>query len=118
MSDFLLKLGKEGEDTVCKALLNQGYKIVARNEYTKYGEIDIVSKKHDHLLFIEVKTRTSFRFGYGDEAVNYYKQKHFCKSVLCWIGQNKKEDYEVRLKVATVHFDQNSAPKITWLRML
>jgi len=49
-------IGKIGEDTACKFLVKQGYKIVDRNYLKKWGEIDIVAQKSNKLHFIEVKT--------------------------------------------------------------
>ena len=70
--------GNIGEDLAAAYLEDKGFEIVARNYQTKTGEIDIIAQKgrtgHEVMHFIEVKLRTNLRFGYGAEAVNYYKQ--------------------------------------------
>lgn len=53
-------MGKFGEDFACDYLVDKGYKILKRNFFTRYGEIDIVTKSHDSLVFVEVKTRAYF----------------------------------------------------------
>ncbi len=69
------ELGIQGEVTAKEYLENLGYKIVATNYKNKIGEIDIICKDKDVLVFVEVKTRQSIKFGYPREAVNYYKQQ-------------------------------------------
>lgn len=54
------EIGKFGEDIACDYLVDKGYKILSRNFFTRYGEIDIVTKLRDSLVFIEVKTRAYF----------------------------------------------------------
>lgn len=62
-------LGEKGEDIACELLKKAGYKILQRNFSGKFGEIDIIAISGDTLVFIEVKTRKSLRFGMPEEAV-------------------------------------------------
>ena len=75
-----IDLGKLGEEIACKYLQQEGYKIVYRNYRTRFAEIDIIAEKNNILSFIEVKTRTSQKFGEPVEAVTLAKQKkiHRC----------------------------------------
>ena len=57
------RVGTEQESRVQEYLQTQGYEIVARNFFTKHGEIDIIAKKEGYLIFIEVKYRADERFG-------------------------------------------------------
>jgi putative endonuclease len=68
--------GKYGEDLAAVYLQTRGYQIVFRNFHSKYGELDLVVKKNNLLVFVEVKTRTQDRFGTPGEAVGARKQKH------------------------------------------
>lgn len=68
--------GKSGEELAAVYLQTQGYQIIFRNFHSKYGELDIVAKKNNCLVFIEVKTRTQDRFGTPGESVDDRKQKH------------------------------------------
>ncbi len=70
-----IKIGSIGEQLAVDYLKNKGYYILDRNYRTKLGELDIVAKKNNLIVFIEVKTRTSDKFGVPSEAVNYKKQK-------------------------------------------
>lgn len=67
--------GKYGEDLACRYLLKLGYKIIERNFRIKGGEIDIVALDGETLVYVEVKTRTSYRFGRPEESITYYKLK-------------------------------------------
>jgi len=54
-----LALGKYGEDLACEFLKSQGYQILKRNFREKYGEIDIIAREKETLVFVEVKTMVS-----------------------------------------------------------
>lgn len=76
-----IKLGKYGEDLACRYLQGQGYEILTRNfRCHRFGEIDIIAEKKSVISFIEVKTRSSTRFGRPIEAVTVMKQRkiHRC----------------------------------------
>lgn len=69
------QVGREGEDAAVRFLEGEGYRIVARNVRFRHGEIDIVAEEGGALVFVEVKTRRSDRFGTAAEAVNGAKQR-------------------------------------------
>lgn len=66
-------LGKEGEAVVYNYLKNKGYKILEINYKNVIGEIDIIALHNSTYVFIEVKTRSSLKFGSPKEAINSYK---------------------------------------------
>ncbi len=61
--------GKKAEDFATDLLQKNGYKILERNFRSRFGEIDIIAQDRDTLVFVEVKARTSRRFGLPEEAV-------------------------------------------------
>lgn len=67
-------LGLSGEQQAKKYLIKQGYKVLETNYKTVLGEIDIIAKKDDVIVFIEVKTRSNTKFGLPRESVTAYKQ--------------------------------------------
>lgn len=82
-------VGAEQETKVQEYLETQGYEIVARNFYTKYGEIDLIAKKDGYLVFVEVKYRADGRFGAPEEAVDFRKQKKIIAVAQYYIYKNK-----------------------------
>lgn len=75
MSDKIQK-GKEAEDLAADFLSHQGYEIVERNYRYKRSEIDLIVRKENWLVFVEVKMRSSDAFGYPEEFVDYKKAKN------------------------------------------
>ncbi len=70
------RIGKWGEDTAVAHLSQRGYEILARNARTPYGEIDIIAKQGDTIIFIEVKTLTSSRNFFPEQNVTARKRAH------------------------------------------
>jgi putative endonuclease len=69
------RLGAVGEERAAAWYLARGYEVVARNWRCRDGELDLVVAGHGHVVFCEVKTRTSDRFGLPAEAVTARKQQ-------------------------------------------
>lgn len=97
-----IKKGKMGENEAIKYLISQGYRIVDRNYRTKLGEIDIIAIKSNVLVFVEVKTRTSAKYGYPYEAVNWKKREKIYKTSLIYIKYKKMEGYQIRYDIIEV----------------
>ena len=68
-------LGEKGEAIAIDYLKDRGYNILQTNFRSKFGEIDIIAKDKDTLVFIEVKTRTSKQFGLPEESIRPWKLK-------------------------------------------
>ena len=85
--DKMDNIGKFGEDVASKYLEEKGYKIKERNYRTFLGEIDIISEYKGNIIFVEVKTRRSDRFGYPEEAINFNKQRKIIKNALCYLAK-------------------------------
>jgi len=80
-------IGKFGEDIATKYLEEKGYKIKERNFRTFLGEIDIICEYRGNIIFVEVKTRRSDKFGYPEEAINFNKQRKIIKNALCYLAK-------------------------------
>ncbi len=100
-------IGKFGEDVSCDYLVKSNYKIIERNFRCRQGEIDIVAydNKNNEIVFVEVKTRTDFKFGFPSEAVNVVKQRHILNSAKYYLYCNRMENRYVRLDVIEVVVD-------------
>ena len=80
------ELERDGQQKAERALNSQGYEILDRNWRTAEGEIDLVARDGDALVFIEVKTRTSTRFGHPFEAITPGKLVHLRRLAASWIA--------------------------------
>lgn len=100
-------IGKFGEDVACKYLIKNDYEIIDRNFSCRQGEIDIIAYdlKNKEIVFFEVKTRTSFNYGFPSEAVNNIKQKHILNSVKYYLYCKGLQDCFVRIDVIEIVID-------------
>ena len=99
-------LGKIGEDLACMYLENINYTIVYRNFRCKQGEIDIIARDNNELVFIEVKTRTNKRYGKPVEAVTNVKQKHIKIATEYYLYKKHIKNEYIRLDVIEVYIDE------------
>lgn len=102
MSKESLNLGSLAEEKARGFLKSNGYKILRRNYKTKLGEIDIIAKDKDTFCFVEVKCRSSDRFGTGFEALNSRKQNQISKAALIYLKENKLLDRKARFDVVSL----------------
>jgi putative endonuclease len=96
------ELGKKGEEVAIRFLKKNGYQVIKRNYVCKMGEIDIIAKEKDTLVFIEVKTRTSTTFGPPQLAVNPKKQSQMSKVALNFLKEKRLEDVKARFDVVAI----------------
>src|SRR5919201_38527 len=81
-----LRRGALGEKLACRYLKRNGYKVLFRNFRGRTGgEIDVVCRDRDTLVFVEVKTRGRENFGRPVEAVDRQKQKRISRGALAWL---------------------------------
>lgn len=100
-----IEKGKKGEDFVNITLKNYGYEILCRNFRCCMGEIDIIYKRQNFIVFGEIKTRYSNKFGIPCEAVNFKKQQKIRKTALFYIQKNRIRNKFLTFDVIEVLFD-------------
>ncbi len=91
--------GKIGEEIAVKFLTKKGFKILRRNYRYGKGEIDIIAMDGDKLIFVEVKTRISDRFGTPEDSVTIKKRKQLRKIADAFLQTNEVEFSECRFDV-------------------
>ncbi len=96
------QLGKTGENQAIKYLRNEGYKIRSRNFRTKFGEIDIIAKDKDTLVFVEVKTRSGTGFGNPEESITPGKIGRIIKACEYYLLLNRLESSPYRIDVIAI----------------
>jgi putative endonuclease len=95
-------LGRKGEDLAASHLRNLGWEILERNYRTKLGEIDLVCRDHDSIVFVEVKTRASADFARPDESVTQRKRAKLRRLVEDYLVTHRLESRDVRFDVLGV----------------
>ncbi len=100
------ELGKKGEEIALRFLKKKGYRIIERNYVCKMGEMDIIAKEKDTLVFIEVKTRTSTKFGPPQLAVHSSKQRQLSKVALNYLNEKRLKDVKARFDVVAILLEQ------------
>lgn len=101
-----MKLGEKGEELARRFLKKKGYKLIKQNYKTPLGEIDIIAKDKDTLVFVEVKTRESIEFGYPFESVNYVKRQKIAKVAMSYL-KRFKEVPPCRFYVVSIYYDSD-----------
>jgi len=101
-------LGRQGEELAACFLEKNRFNIVCRNYTCVFGEIDIIAQKDRTVSFIEVKTRTTGRYGKPQEAIHLSKQKKISRAALEFIQRHGLEDRKARFDVITVQFSGGS----------
>lgn len=94
--------GKAGEELAAAFLAKEGYRILERNFRSPLGEIDIVAVDKGTLVFVEVKTRSSNKFGLPEEAVNHRKQHQMTKAAQLYISRKRLFNSPARFDVVAV----------------
>lgn len=102
------ELGRQGEETAASFLKKHGYKILDRNFRTRFGEIDIVARKDRTVCFIEVKTRTSMRFGLAAEAVTARKQEKILLAARQYLLESGASEEQYRFDVIEVYMGEQT----------
>ena len=106
-------LGTWAEQQALIYLQNFGYFLIAKNYHSKYGEIDLIVKNHQYLVFIEVKARSKTKYGQAIEVISYSKQKKIIKTALQFLNQNSQfNDDFCRFDVICFDFDHKISKSV------
>lgn len=97
------EIGDFGESIACSHLEKKNIQIIKRNYHCRAGEIDIIARDGDCLVFCEVKTRRSSDFGMPSEFVDFRKQEKIMKTALYY---TMRDDIEMRFDVIEVFYTQ------------
>ena len=94
--------GAQGEADARAYLTQKGARILAMNYRRPTGEIDIIARQGGTILFVEVKRRSSLRYGRPAEAVNRQKQGHILRTAQLYLQEKRLEDVPIRFDVIEV----------------
>ena len=96
------KFGEKGESLAARFLKKNGYKIIEQNYRTQLGEIDIIAREKKTIVFVEVKSRRSTRFGNPKWAVTPKKQRKISMVALYYLKTTRQTDVKARFDVVAI----------------
>lgn len=97
------KLGKRGEDIAVKYLKKNKYKIVEQNYHAgRYGEIDIIARDRDQIVFIEVKAKTDKQFGSPEQELTHNKKKKLHRAIHNYLFKHFLQDKPWRMDLIAI----------------
>ena len=102
MSQARISLGKSGEDLACRELERRGYAIIARRYRVRGGELDVVARDGETIVFVEVKTRVGRMFGEAAEAVTPLKQLRITRLAEEYLMRHRLVDCPCRFDVVSI----------------
>ena len=94
--------GSLGESAAAEYLRKKRYRIVGMNYACRYGEIDLIAETREHIVFVEVKTRSSESTGLPEEAVTREKRRRYEEIALAYLRSSTLGSMYVRFDVASV----------------
>ncbi len=111
-ADSRQSLGRLGEVLAGAYLKNKGYSILEKNLHTPYGEIDLVSRHKDTIVFVEVKTRGNSSLGPPEISITARKAQHMRNAAEYYIQQHPELEAEWRIDLVTIQMHADHSPAL------
>jgi putative endonuclease len=105
-------LGQWGETLAADYLARQGYAVLDRNVRTPYGEIDLLARKEDTLVFVEVKTRSGDAYGNPEASITPAKRQHLIAAAQAYLQAHPEIDLPWRIDVIAIRKRRTATPEI------
>ena len=99
-----ISFGSYGEKIASQYLTTKGYDILERNFKKRYGDIDIIAKENEVLVFIEVKTRRNLSFGYPEESITPRKVRSIEKYAEYYLNKSNHSYSAIRIDMVSILF--------------
>lgn len=116
LSETIKSFGKKGEDLAVSHLRSLNYEIIAKNYFSSYGEIDIIARQKNLLIFVEVKSRSS-NFEAAFSSVSQSKQRKLAKTAMHFLSRHKiYEEMFTRFDVIAIVKGQNGEYKLNHMQ--
>jgi len=113
VSKTTTQLGKSGEEKAVEFLEGHGIEILTRNFRSPYGEVDIIGRKGEQVIFFEVKTRTSDTCGYPEDSVTPKKKERLVETALFYLQEKNLLLNNWRIDVISILLEENEL-KYEW----
>lgn len=102
-----LELGRLGEDLALQKIRKLGYRCLVRNYRCSLGEVDLIARDGDTLVFIEIKTRRGRPLEFAKEAISRKKRRQLSKVALSYIRDHDCADVKSRFDVVAISLQGN-----------
>ncbi|MCL2654165.1 MAG: YraN family protein [Coriobacteriia bacterium] len=110
------ELGRRGEEAAAVFLQGIGQHIIAQNWRCRFGEVDLITRDGDTIVFCEVKTRKSVRAGQPAEAITLKKQQKYSRLAMLWLNQYADTDCAARFDAVSILVTGEHRAQITLLK--
>ena len=107
------RFGNKAENLAARFLISKGYKILKHQYRTRGGEIDLIARDGDEIVFVEVKARTSNEFGYPEESVTRSKLQKIQRTAELFLSKSKFKNVPYRIEVIAIEYRGDDDPIIT-----
>ena len=105
------RIGHIGEEIAMTFLEQKGYEVLDRNARTHFGEIDIVARRKETTVFVEVKTRATSSLGPPFLNVTREKQRHLIRNALCYLKRRGRVYSDWRIDIVSVKLNDRHEPE-------
>ncbi|KPA15952.1 Uncharacterized protein family UPF0102 domain protein [Candidatus Magnetomorum sp. HK-1] len=105
MKDKRHQLGRDSEHLAAQYLKKNGYEIIQHNFRTRQGEIDIIARENNTIVFVEVKSRRSTSYGHAVQALTRKQQIRLSKTALTYLYQHQLLNRSARFDVVAIQQD-------------
>ena len=107
MSTGNISLGKKGEDEAARFLASLGYRLLERNYRCRFGEVDLIAKDGQSIVFVEVKTRANENYGTPKHSVDDRKQRRISLASQDYMVKKGLTESAARFDVVSITEDKN-----------
>ncbi len=112
-----LAVGARSEDIALQHLTGQGHVLLRRNFRCRLGEIDLIMRDADTLVFVEVRHRRRNRFASAAQSVNIHKQRKIVRAAAFFLGRHRNlAQVPVRFDVVALDRPGDGGLELTWVR--
>ncbi len=109
-------IGNQAEEMALNYLQSKGLMVIDRNFQTKMGEIDLIMKDQNELVFVEVRMRADASFGDGAATVDARKQRKICLTALAYLQRHKLNEHFCRFDVISIQHKNTQTNHINWIK--
>lgn len=103
--------GRTGEEAAALFLTGRGYELLAANQRTRAGELDLILRRGPQIVVVEVKARGSEDFGTGLEAISPRKARRLRAAAVWWLAERGLFPCQVRFDAVVVTLDSHGSPR-------